>query len=48
MNADPQGALGRVRDACADDTYRQLTGLMDAVFGARTAGRPEHVIYDST
>ncbi|UZG59620.1 hypothetical protein [Rhodococcus opacus] len=31
------------------DTYRQLTGdLMDAVLGARTAGIPEHIIYDST
>ncbi|MFD9669045.1 hypothetical protein ACFWAY_47075 [Rhodococcus sp. NPDC059968] len=30
------------------DTYRQPTGLMDAVLGARTAGIPEHVIYDST
>lgn len=30
------------------DTYRQLTGdLTDAVLGARTAGIPQHVIYDN-
>ncbi|MFE5707849.1 hypothetical protein [Rhodococcus koreensis] len=29
------------------DTYRQLAGeLVDAVLGARTAGLPEHVIFD--
>jgi hypothetical protein len=31
-----------------NDTYRQLTGEpIDAVLGARTAGIPEHTIYDS-
>ncbi|CAG7639684.1 hypothetical protein SIM91_03620 [Rhodococcus opacus] len=43
MRADNTGVPARVWR----DTYRQLTGdLMNAVGAARTAGVPEHVIFD--